>query len=568
MISKYLEQFNLECPLNEYPRPQLVRNSYLSLNGRWDFKISNTDNLKVTFDKTIIVPYCVESYLSGVECSITKDDFMIYRKKFTLDHKFIKDKVLLHFGAIDREAKIYINKKLVTTSDNGYLPIDVDIKPYLVNDENEIIVVAKDGVDTNYPFGKQSNNRGNIWYTPTSGIWQSVWLESVSNDYIENLTIKPDIDNHSVRIIVHTTSDEVTLTIKDQDKVIYNNTQNTYIFDVAIENMKLWSPETPFLYDIIIKTPHDEVHSYFAMRKFSTNKDYFLLNNKPYFLHGVLDQGYFPDGIYTPATYQAYIDDLLTLKKLGFNCLRKHIKIEPLIFYHYCDVYGLIVMQDMVNSGTYSFFIDTALPNIGLKKFAISLKNYNAIQKEYFTKAVKTTINHLYNIPCLAYYTIFNEGWGQHEADHYYHMIKEFDDTRVIDATSGWFYETDSDVESLHIYVKKINLKNYKKPNRPIILTEFGGYSIRIADHVFNKNQYGYKKYKNLEQLNEAIYKLYTNEIIPSIKEHLAGCIYTQLSDVEDEINGLLTYDRAIIKVDETKMLEIKALIDKEFNHD
>ncbi len=567
MKSKYFNQFNMDNPLNEYPRPQLKRDNYILLNGRWDLAISKSDDINVTFDKTIIVPYCVESYLSGINQTLNDDEYLIYHKKIDLSKIIIKDKIILHFGAVDCHCKVYINKQLVIENNNGYLPFEVDIKPYVKENDNEIIVVVKDNLDTNYPYGKQSKKRGNVWYTPVSGIWQSVWLESVSFDYIENLTIKPDIDNNNVRIIVHSSADEITLSINENKKTIYSETKNIFIFDIKIDNMHLWSPEDPFLYDLEIKTKNDVVKSYFAMRKFSTNEKYFLLNNKPYFINGLLDQGYFPDGIYTPASYQAYQDDILTMKKLGYNCLRKHIKIEPAIYYYYCDIYGMLVFQDMVNSGTYSFFIDTALPNIGLKQFALSFKNFSSIQKENFKKAVEGAINLLYNYPCVVYYTIFNEGWGQHEADHYYHLIKEFDDSRIVDSTSGWFKETDSDVESLHIYIRNIKINNTKS-YRPIILSEFGGYSYQIKDHVFSKNQYGYKKYRDLDSLNNAIYKLYTTQIIPNIKKGLAGCIYTQVSDVEDEINGLLTYDREILKVDISKMNEIKKLIEKEFYHD
>ncbi len=568
MLSKYVTYFDKECPLKEYPRPQLVRDSYLSLNGKWDFEMSKNEQIPLSFSKTIIVPYCVESTLSDICERIEVGTYLFYRKKFSLNKNILNDKVLLHFDAVDQYCKVYINQHLVGEHDNGYLPFVLDIKPYLNKNENELIVVVKDDLNPDYPYGKQKRENGGMWYTPVSGIWQSVWLEGVSNDYIQQLTIKPDIDQKRVRIILQTLAEEVTLKIYFQNKLIHQQSGKNTIFDILLDDIKLWTPETPLLYDLVIKTKHDEVKSYFAMRKFSTNQKYFLLNNKPYFIHGLLDQGYFPDGIYTPASYLAYKEDILTMKRLGFNCLRKHIKIEPMMYYYYCDIYGMIVFQDMVNSGNYSFFIDTAMPTIGIKKVSMSLKNSTPLQKEIFKNSLKDTLNYFYNVPCIAYYTIFNEGWGQHDSDAYYHLAKEIDDSRIIDSTSGWFKEKESDVESLHIYFKKINLKN-KELNKPIILSEFGGYALKISGHVYNENgNYGYKKFLDIHSYGTAIYNLYCNEIIPSIKNGLAGCIYTQVSDVEDEINGLLTYDRKVYKVDESSMKEIKKKIEEEFYHE
>ena len=318
-------------------------------------------------------------------------------------------------------------------------------------------------------------------------------------------------------------------------------------------------------FELTIKNNDDEIKTYFAMRKLSVKDNKLLLNNKPYFIHGLLDQGYFSDGIYTPVSYQAYKDDILTMKELGFNCLRKHIKIEPMMFYHYCDKYGMIVFQDFVNNGKYNFIIDTAFPTVFRKNntFINKLKSVKKAQKEIFEKSSIDTLNYLYNVPSILYYTIFNEGWGQHDADNYYHLVKSIDNTRVIDSTSGWFKENYSDVESLHVYFKKIKLS---KSIKPIIVSEFGGYAYKEENHVFNdKKEYGYKKLKTKEDFNEAIKKLYENDIIDNIKNNLCGAIYTQVSDVEDEINGLLTYDRKVLKVNKETMIEIKNKIDKEF---
>lgn len=567
LLTKYAENFNQESPLQEYPRPHLVRDSYINLNGRWDFKISKSDDFPKSYEDVIVVPYCVESYLSGINRNIENDDYLIYRRFVNLPKKFIKDKVYLHFGAIDQIARVYINKKLVAESYNGYIPFKVDIK-HLVkgNEDFEIIVIVKDTLDHVYPYGKQRKDRGGMWYTPVSGIWQSVWIESVNENYVNDLTITPDIDKKMVTIIADTASDSVTLKISYNGKVIHKETGKKTLFEVHFDEIHLWDVEHPNLYDVEIKTTDDVVTSYFAMRKFSTNEKYLLLNNKPIFINGLLDQGYFPDGIYTPASYEAYENDIKTMKELGFNCLRKHIKIEPMIFYHMCDKLGMIVFQDFVNNGDYSFAIDTAMPTIGLKKLAYAFKKTNDATKRVFEKSAIDTLNHLYNVPCIGYYTIFNEGWGQHQADDYYNLVKTIDSTRIIDSTSGWFKENESDVESLHVYFKKIKLK---KSNKPIIVSEFGGYALSLKEHIFNKeNEYGYRKFNDIESLNKAINELYEKDIIGNIKNGLAGAIYTQVSDVEDETNGLFTYDRKVLKVKKENMLQIKENIEKEFNHD
>ena len=566
LLSKFVNELDINNPLSEYPRPQLVRDSYLNLNGKWDFIITTSSNIPETFDSVIIVPFCVESYLSGINKKVNKEQYLYYKKIINFPKHFIKDKVILHFGAVDQLCKVYINKQLVITNDNGYLPFSVDIKPYLLDKDNEIIVQVKDELDHNYLYGKQRNDRGGMWYTPVSGIWQSVWIESVSEDYIENLTITPDIDNNQVNIIIKSTSPIYTLKILDEGKVIFKEKQNNGIFKVNIKEVKLWSPENPFLYNIEVSTKHDEIKSYFAMRKFSVNEKCFMLNNKPYFIHGLLDQGYFPEGIYTPATYKAYENDILMMKKLGFNTLRKHIKIEPMMFYYYCDVLGMLIFQDFVNNGNYSFIIDTAMPTIKLDKLAKLFKSASIKQKEVFKKASIDTLNYLYNVPSIVYYTIFNEGWGQHDSDYYYEKVKQIDNTRVYDSTSGWFKGNNSDVESLHVYFKPIKLK---PSNKPIIVSEFGGYAYPIKDHEFNTEKvYGYKKFNNSEDFNKAIVTLFETDIINNIKHGLAGSIYTQVSDVEDETNGLLTYDRKILKVNEKDFKEIKNKVDKEIYHD
>ena len=313
-------------------------------------------------------------------------------------------------------------------------------------------------------------------------------------------------------------------------------------FELKVDDPHLWSPEDPYLYEFTLESGEDKIESYFALRTVGTKKiggkAYITLNEKPYFFHGLLDQGYYSDGIYTPATPEGYRYDILKMKELGFNMLRKHIKIEPDIFYYYCDKYGMIVFQDMVNSGKYSFFIDTALPTAGLRR-GISHKASD-IRRTTFETDSAMTVRHLYNHPSVVYYT------------------------RIWDATSGWFTEKESDVQSEHIYFKKLDLKN--NPELPLVLSEFGGYSCKIEDHSFNlDNTYGYRFFTDVEKFGEALKSLYLDEVIPMIDRGLCATVYTQVSDVEDETNGLVTYDRQVVKVKKDDMLQIAKAIEDKF---
>lgn len=530
-------------PLSEYPRPQIKRDSYLCLNGLWNYCISKEDNKDILCSKKIMVPYPLESEASLVGKRLNKGEFLYYKKEFLIEKKFLNDHIILHFGAVDQICEIYLNGTFLGKHEGGYLPFFFDVSEYITIGNNTLVVKVSDDLNIDLPYGKQKENNKGMWYTPISGIWQTVWLESVSEDYIENLSFFPDLDNNCINISICSSSPTFKVIIKENGKIIHKNKYRTPDFSIHIDNPILWNPDNPFLYEIEIETKKDKVISYFAMRKFHSDNKYIYLNNKPIFLNGVLDQGYFQKGIYTPLSYKEYENDILKMKELGFNTLRKHIKVEPLMFYYYCDLHGMIVMQDMVNLGKYSFLADTAFPAIGIKK---KIGKVSEIQKENFINHSREIINHLHNVVSIGYYTIFNEGWGQFEADKVYEYLSSLDSSRIFDTTSGWFKEHQSDVESLHVYFKPIKLK---ESDKPIIVSEFGGYSYKVKDHIFSDKTFGYKKFKSQESFEEGFIGLYQKQVIPSIKKGLIGCIYTQLSDVEGEINGILTYDREVCKL-------------------
>lgn len=530
---------------NEYPRPQLKRESYFPLNGKWELSVLGKGYCKDLGE--IVVPYPPESRISGVERELSPNEKYLYVKQFSLPENFCKGRILLHFGAVDQKCEVLINGKMLGENVGGYLPFSFDVTEFVFHGENEIAVYVTDELDRELPYGKQRKKRGGMWYTPISGIWQTVWLESVPEAHVESLKITPTLDSVNIKVFGCGCDKKLVIHFEDGDKIYeFSGDEIT----LEIENPKPWSPENPYLYNFTLACGEDSVDSYFALRTVSienrNGKAYICLNGKPYFFNGLLDQGYYSDGIYTPFSPKGFVFDIEEMKKLGFNTLRKHIKVEPDLFYYYCDKIGMIVFQDMVNSGKYNFFVDTALPTIGLKK-GISHKA-TAFRKEQFEKTALSLMDTLYNHPSVCYYTIFNEGWGQYDADGVYEICKAYDPTRIYDATSGWFWEKKTDVKSEHIYFKPLK---FKLTDKPLVLSEFGGYSCKLQGHSFNLSKtYGYRFFEETEKFEKALFNLYLNEVVPAFEKGLCATVLTQVSDVEDETNGLLTYDRQVLKVD------------------
>jgi len=537
-----------------HPNPQMRRENYVNLNGEWAFTIRPDGRLPEAYDKTITVPFCPESRLSGLEIQVLPGSYLFYRR--TLEISDLSGRVLLHVGAADQIAEIYVNQSHCGGHVGGYNSFTVDITDALTPGENELVIRTFDDLrDKTLPYGKQTLKRGGMWYTPVSGIWQTVWLEYVPRNYIRELDIQTDMTCARIRV---TPALQGKVYCKDHAYPLENG-----VAVVKPEDPNLWSPEHPYLYEFIVETEEDRVESYFALRQLSiqTVGDYprLCLNGKPVFFHGLLDQGYWPDGLYTPPTNAHFAEDILKMKRLGFNTLRKHIKVEPEVFYYLCDVYGMFVFQDMVNNGKYSFVRDTVLPTFGLQKRSDKGLHKDKKSRKAFLDGMEQTVRQLKNHPCIVYWTIFNEGWGQFCSQDAYEKLKKLDGSRFIGSTSGWFKGGDSDVQSHHLYYTWVTKwEHLRAGEKPLVLTEFGGYSCPVEGHMFHPDKvYGYRLCKDTYSLQTDLAELYRQRIIPLKERGLCAAIYTQVSDVEDEINGLLTYDRKVCKVEPKIMQKI-----------
>ncbi len=557
--------------LPEYPRPQLRRDSYLNLNGPWDYAITDTDVQPERFDGQILVPFSPEAPLSGVRRTLTPDRFLWYRRRVTLPAGFVRERTLLHFGAVDQEAAVFVNGEQLAHHIGGYLPFFCDVTEALHGgDALEIVVCVRDGTDASYHTrGKQKRARGGIWYTPQSGIWQTVWMESLPKTHIRSLRITPLFDEAAVELRAQTSLPCACVARLDGRTVTFCSGTAVRI---PMPGFHPWSPEDPFLYDLTLEAGEDRVESYFAMRSFGVGPDAegrprLLLNGKPYFHTGVLDQGYWPEGLYTAPSDEALAADIALMKRMGFNMLRKHIKVEPLRWYYHCDRLGMLVWQDMPNGGGRYRLSTVSLPlftgrHRDDRDYAAFARQEAAGRRE-FAKELREMVEHLYNCPCIAMWVPFNEGWGQFDARETAEWLRAFDPTRTVDHASGWHDQGAGDVRSLHVYFRPYRHRQ-EDGARATVLSEFGGYNLRVAGHAFSRKDFGYRRFRTAEEFGFALQDLYVRQIIPAKAQGLSATVYTQLSDVEDELNGLVTYDRAVVKMDVEAMRALNdALLDR-----
>ena len=569
--TEWFDKADRTCPLNDYPRPQFVRKDWMCLNGEYDYAITgDTELLPSVYEGKILVPFSIESELSGVGRALHPFERLWYRRYFTLDESFAGKRAVLHFGAVDWECKVFINGKAVGSHTGGYNPFEFDITDFLSDGENELIVRVFDPTDAGHQQrGKQILKPVGFWYTATSGIWQTVWLEPVSDNRINRVRITPDIDDNSVKFEFDVVgSGDITVSVCENDNEIFSGKADKEL-TVKIEDPKLWSPESPFLYDVkfSLNGGEDEVSSYFGMRKFSIVKDNsgiprLALNNKPYFQRGLLDQGYWPESQLTAPTDEAMIFDISEMKRLGFNMLRKHIKEEPLRWYYHCDRLGMLVWQDMISGGKpLNLIYAGAFPNINVHVKDNQYKAFNRDLPEWreeFEKEYKELIDNLYNCVSICTWVPFNEGWGQFDAKRIGEWTKKYDPSRLVDHASGWHDQHGPDFKSVHKYIFPVNMPTSRRQaGRPFVLSEYGGYSWNIEGHVWNyKRSFGYIQYKSEESLSKAYRKLHFDQIIPLIKKGLSATVYTQVSDVEFEVNGIFTYDRKVLKISENVLKE------------
>ena len=570
------EQLDKESVWQEYPRPQMRREHYQMLHGEWDYAIiPQSETYVFESQGKIIVPFSPETLLSGVERQLQPDEYLWYQKELSFSkeenaRKSQGEHCILHFDAVDQQATVYINGIEVANHYGGYLPFTIDITEYVSQEECVLQVRVQDDSDTSYHTrGKQTLKRGGMFYTAQSGIWQSVWYEWVPKNYVEEYRVTPDYDNATVKIELFSEFlfDSVSIEMEDAD-VVYA-VQSEENDDGRITTITLhfkdsvfhdWSPENPYLYEFTLQADGDIIHGYFAMRAFTIEKDEkgiprFCLNHKPYFLNGVLDQGYWPDGLLTAPCDEAFVFDIELAKKLGFNMIRKHIKIEPLRWYYHCDRLGMIVWQDMVNGGTtynmpWVCYMPTALPFLGRK---IKDNIYHMFSRKseegrrLWEEECRGTVAHLYNVPSISTWVPFNEAWGQFDAERIANDVKKQDPTRTVDHASGWFDQNAGDFNSVHNYFRPLKVE--KDDRRAFVISEYGGYACHIAGHSSVNRIFGYKKYDTKEEAAKAFRDLIQEQVYPLEEAGLSGAVYTQLSDVEEEVNGVVTYDRKIVKM-------------------
>ena len=567
LMTRWSKKVNPECPLPEYPRPQMIREDWLNLNGLWDYALRPKNDKKVeNYDGKILVPFPLESALSGVKKKLNPDEKLWYRRYFTLPKEWAEKKLLLHFGAVDWETQILLNSQEVGIHRGGFTPFSIEISQFIdFEKENELIVEVLDPTDKGHQQrGKQSLNPKIIWYTAISGIWQTVWLEPVPTTYIRNFYLTPNIDDFSliINLEVHNLHPECLLELEIIEQSSYKRIFNPPFDEIKVDipTPILWSLENPFLYDLKLKLLRDnividEVISYFGMRKIRVGKDIngircIELNNEKIFQYGTLDQGYWPDGLYTAPSDEALKYDIEITKELGFNMIRKHVKIEPARWYYHCDKNGILVWQDMPSGGVINI--------TGIDRDAQGQSiNRDKTSEQHYYQELESMINALYNSPSIIAWVPFNEGWGQFNTSEVINKIRDLDHSRLIDAASGWFDFAVGDIYDIHSYPNPkmppiVNIKS-----RAAVVGEFGGLGLEIKDHIWKfQEKFVYRDY-NSQDLLMRKYEKFISKLKTLKNKGLSAAIYTQITDVEQELNGLLTYDREIVKFDKSKLREL-----------
>mgnify|MGYP001051538530 CR=1 FL=1 len=563
-----------ELPFPEYPRPQMRRENWTNLNGWWEYAFTETQKMPEQRDGKILVPFSPEGDASGVKRQLLPKEYLWYFRTIQIPQIPAGKRLLLQFGAVDQDAVIYCNGKRAGGHLGGYLSFSVDLTPYLKTGENELAVKVRDETDTDWKGrGKQSLTPGGMFYTAQSGIWQSVWMEWVPETYLERIVITPEYDTASVKVRGFLNGPDAGLTKKitvreseaPDAKVICVRETRENEAELILGNFAGWSPEHPHLYGVSIEAGEDRIESYFGMRKFGIGKDEkgitrLFLNGKPYFQNGVLDQGYWPESLYTPPSDEAMVYDIKTAKRLGFNMIRKHLKVECARWYSHCDHIGMLVWQDMINGGgTYNLLTISAPLITGIhhkdhdyKKFART----DAIARASYYTELTELIAQLYSCPCICTWVLFNEGWGQFDAAAAAEYAHRLDPSRIIDHASGWHDQKVGKLQSLHVYFRPYHFKK-DRLGRAVALTEFGGYTLAVPGHTWGKKRFGYKPLRDEAALADAFRRLYEQQIIPAKEKGLAASVYTQLSDVEDECNGFVTYDRKVVKLPKQLVREI-----------
>lgn len=573
--TQWAEQVNPKSVLPEYPRPLMERSEWQNLNGEWEYAIKPVGEVEpASFDGNILVPFAVESSLSGVQKEVGEKNELWYKRSFTVPAKWKGKDVMLNFGAVDWKAEVFVNDVLVGSHKGGYTPFSFNITPFLKGlGAQKLVVRVWDPSDKGYqPIGKQTSNPQGIWYTSVTGIWQTVWLEPVASNHITAVKSIPNVDANALNVTVGASTPCVTSIVEvkllDKGAVVASakGVQGQEL-RLGVKNPTLWSPENPYLYDMSITMSQngkviDQVKSYTAFRKISVEKDQngilrMCLNNKPLFHYGPLDQGWWPDGLYTAPTDEALLYDIKKTKEWGFNMIRKHVKVEPARWYYHCDKEGILVWQDMP-SGDMGNRWEPHKYNGGTDKerSVESVANYYQEWKEIMDLGVSH--------PSIVVWVPFNEAWGQFDTEKVVAWTKAYDPSRLVNPASGGNHRPCGDILDLH---------NYPGPDmflfdaqRVTVLGEYGGIGLPLENHLWwNKRNWGYIQFKNSDEVT-AEYVKYANELKGFVKRGFSAAVYTQTTDVEGEVNGLMTYDRKVIKINEAKVKAANQSVIKSMN--